>query len=121
MPSFDDLQNGLYNFMVRTLGFSNENNLQFIQPGVAFPANTVDAAVWSFMNEIPLLSLVEGGSGGNQFFSDYEALLSALKPDVNIDFEGDIGPAANTAWQTFLANLPNFPAIRQLPSGLTQS
>jgi len=86
MPSFDDLQNGFYNFMVRTLGFTNENNFQFIQPGVALPAYTTDAAVWSFMNEIPLLSLVEGGSGGNQFFSDYEALLSALKPDVNIDF-----------------------------------
>jgi hypothetical protein len=116
MPDFDDLQNGLYNFMVHTLGFTNENNFQFIQPGVAFPANTADAAVWSFMNEIPLLSLVEGGSGGNQFFSDYEALLSALKPDVNIDFAGDIGSAANTAWENFLANLPNFPAVTQLPS-----
>ena len=63
MPDFDDLQNGLYNFMVHTLGFTNENNFQFIQPGVSLPANTADAAVWSFMNEIPLLSLVEGGAG----------------------------------------------------------
>jgi hypothetical protein len=64
MPDFDDLQNGLYNFMVHTLGFTNENNFQFIQPGVSLPANTADAAVWSFMNEIPLLSLVEGGERG---------------------------------------------------------
>jgi hypothetical protein len=116
MPSFDDVQNGLYNFMVQTLGFTNENNFQFIQPGVALPANTTDTAVWSFMNEIPLLSLVEGGSGGNQFFSDYEALLSALKPDVNIDFAGDIGSGANTAWENFLAGLPTPPAVTQLPS-----
>jgi hypothetical protein len=42
--------------------------------------------------------------------------MGALQPGVNIDFAGDIGSAANTAWEKFLANLSNPPAVTQLPS-----
>lgn len=51
MTAFDDLQNGLYNFMVQALGMTNANNLQLIQPAVPFSApQTTDRTVWNWMN-----------------------------------------------------------------------
>lgn len=115
-PSFQDLQNGLYNFIQDMLGLTNANNLQLIQPGVSLPSGTTNATVWSFMNEIPLLSSSESGFDGDQFFSDYEALMSALQPSVNINLESDIGSAAYNAWQSYLGNLSTAPNPTQQPS-----
>jgi hypothetical protein len=117
MPTFPELQNGLYNFMMQALGLTNASNFQLIQPAVPFPAPaTTDAIVWAWMNQIPPFALMQSGGGGDQFFSDYEAVMSSLTPSINIDFAGDIGPAANSAWNSYLASLTNPPAVTQLPS-----
>lgn len=114
---FPALQNGLYNFMLQALGLTNASNLQLIQPAVPFPSSsTTDSILWSWMNQIPPLALEAGGSGGNQFFSDYEAVMGSLTPSIAIDFAGDIGATANTAWNAYLASLSNLPAPTQLPS-----
>jgi hypothetical protein len=115
--SFPELQNGLYNFMMQALGLTDANNFQLIQPAVSFPSpQTTDATVWNWMNQIPPFALIQSGSGGDQFFSDYAAVMSALVPSVSINFAGDIGPAANTAWNTYLSQLVPLPAVTQLPS-----
>jgi hypothetical protein len=115
--AFPDLQNGLYNFMMEALGLTNASNLQLIQPAVPFPSpQTTNTTVWNWMNGIPPLALSQSGSGGDQFFSDYEAVMSSLTPSVNIDFVGDIGAAANTAWNTYLGSLETSPSATQLPS-----
>jgi hypothetical protein len=114
--SFPDLQNGLYNFMMQALGLTNASNLQLIQPAVPFPApQTTDTTVWNWMNQIPPFALMQSGSGGDQFFSDYEAVMSSLTPSMTINFTGDIGPQANAAWMAYLAGIPA-PAATQLPS-----
>jgi len=114
--TFADLQNGLYNFMMGALGFTNANNLQLIQPAVDFPAGTTNATVWSWMNQIPLFALIQSGSQGNQFFSDYEDVMSSLTPSVTINFQSDIGSVAYNAWQAYLASLPTPPTPTQQPS-----
>jgi hypothetical protein len=115
--SFPDLQNGLYNFMLEALGLTNASNLQLIQPAVPLPTpQTTDTTVWNWMNQIPPLALIQSGSGGDQFFSDYEGVMSSLTPSIAIDFAGDIGSAANTAWNAYLAGLANPPAPTQLPN-----
>jgi hypothetical protein len=114
--SFPDLQNGLYNFTMQALGLTNASNFQLIQPGVTLPAGTSDATLWQWMNQIPPFALTASGSGGDQFFSDYESVMSSLTPSVAIDFAGDIGAAAGTAWGTYLATLPTPPNATQLPS-----
>jgi hypothetical protein len=116
MTTFNDLQNGLYNLIQETLGFTNSNNFQLIQPAVSFPSNTTDATVWNWLNAIPPLALSQSGGAGDQFFSDYESVMSALKPSVSVDFAGDIGSTANKAWQTYLSSLPTPPNPTQLPS-----
>lgn len=115
MP-FPTIQNGLYNFMMQALGMTNASNLQLIQPAVPFPHTTSNATLWSWMNDIPPFTLIQSGSGGNQFFSDYETVMSALKPSVTIDFAGDIGPQANAAWLNYLTSLTPIPTPTQQPS-----
>ncbi len=113
--SFSTLQDGLYNFMMQALGFTNANNLQLIQPAVPLPAGTSNATLWNWLNEIPPAALSQSGGGGDQFFSDYQAVMSSLTPSQNIDFAGNIGTAANTAWTTYLGTLTNPPSPTQLP------
>ena len=114
--SFPDLQNGLYNFMLEALGLTNASNLQLIQPAVPLPAQTTDATLWNWLNQIPPSALIQSGGGGDQFFSNYEDVMSSLTPSIAIDFQGDIGSAANTAWTTYLSSLTNPPSPTQLPS-----
>jgi hypothetical protein len=116
MTSFVDLQNGLYNLIQEALGLTNASNFQLIQPGVSFPSGTTDATVWSWMNNIPPLALSQSGSGGDQFFSDYEVVMSALSPTVNINFEGDIGTTVFNDWLSYVSSLANQPSASQLPS-----
>jgi hypothetical protein len=115
MP-FQQLQNGLYNVMTEALGLTKANNFQLIQPAVSFQNPHTDASVWQWMNEIPPAKLIASGSGGNQFFSDYETVVSALKPSIAINFAADIGQAANDAWMRYLAGLRPVPNPAQQPS-----
>jgi hypothetical protein len=110
------VQNGLYNFIMQALGLTNASNLQLIQPAVPFPApQTTDAIVWNWMNQIPPLALMQSGGGGDEFFSDYQTVFSALKPSVAVNFQGDIGPTAYNAWRAYLGSLANPPSPTQQP------
>jgi len=113
--TFTNLQNGYYNFMMQALGLTNASNFQLIQPAPPFPTNTTNAALWAWMNNIPPLALSQSGGGGDQFFSDYEAVFSSLKPNININFAGDVGPVVAAAWDAYTANLPPTIAVTQYP------
>ncbi len=96
--NFLDLQNGFYNVLLGGLGLQ-KSPVQLVQPS-PLPAGTPNSTLWAFMNNIPPFSLTQNyiSSGGNQIFSDYQALFSALQPSVNINFDGDIGPTVSAAW-----------------------
>ena len=87
MPSFTDVQNELYNLIQGALGLTNASNFQSIQPGVSMPAGTTNATLWSWMNDIPPLASAQSRSAGDQFFSDYETVMSALQPTVTINLQ----------------------------------
>jgi hypothetical protein len=116
MPSFTDVQNGLYNLIQGALGLTNASNFQLIQPGVSMPAGTTNATLWSWMNDIPPLALAQSGSAGDQFFSDYETVMSALQPTVTINLQGDVGVSVYNAFMAYIGGLTNPPSPTQYPS-----
>jgi hypothetical protein len=111
---FLDLQNGFYNGLCQGLGLST-NTFQILQPTPPLPYNS-DSALWAYFNNIPPYSLTQNyiASGGNQFFSDYKGLISALQAPPN-NFVNDIGPATYNAWLMYLQSLKQIPAASQLP------
>jgi hypothetical protein len=117
MSSFLDLQNGFYNALSQGIGFPPGSPFQLIQPSTPLPEGTSDSDLWAYMNNIPPFSLTQNyiQSGGNKFFSDYQALMSALVPTVKVDFRGDIGPEAFADWIVYVRSLATFPTASQLP------
>lgn len=116
--TFTDLQNGLYNLIEAAVGLGPGSGLQLIQPAPPLPSGTTDAALWAYMNSVPPLSLTWNyvASPGNQFFSDYQALMSALVPSVSVDFQGDITTPVYNEWLAYIATLPSPPAATELPN-----
>jgi len=120
MPSFLDLQNGFYNALSQGLGFPPGSGFQIVQPSpplTAGPASDPNRNVWNYFNNIPPFSLTQNyiASGGNQFFSDYNGLFSALQGQTN-NFVTDVGPACNAAWMHYVENnLPLTTSINQWP------
>lgn len=118
MATFLDLQNGFYNGFSQGLGFPPGSPFQMIQPAPPIPSGSNDAALWNYFNNIPPLSLTQNYivSGGNQFFSDYKAVLSALKAPPST-FATDIGSDCFTAWMAYLNGLPagQKPSANALP------
>ena len=115
--SFLDLQNGFYNALSQGLGFAPGSPFQMIQPSPPIASGSqANALLWNYFNNIPPLSLTQNAiqSGGNQFFSDYSGLMSALQGASNT-FESDIGEKAYTAWNAYQANLPFTTPVSQLP------
>lgn len=121
MASFQDLQNGFYNAFSQGLGFPPGSPFQLSQPSPPLVAGpNQDKFLWNYFNLIPPYSLTNNFvmSPGNQFFSNYSGLLSALQGAPNT-FETDVGPACNAAWNAYAMNLPltvtlsMFPAIFQ--------
>jgi hypothetical protein len=116
--TYADLQNGLYNFLGQAYGFSPGSPLQLIQPSTPLPSSTKNATLWEYVNNIPPFSLTQNyvQSAGDQFFSDYQALMSALTPSVLIDFQGDIGATVYNEWLAYVGSLSAPPAVTQLPN-----
>lgn len=112
--SFLDLQNGFYNGLCQGLGLSG-NTFQILQPSPPLPVGN-DNALWSYFNNIPPFSLTQNYivSGGNQFFSDYKGLISALQAPPN-NFQQDIGNDVYNAWMAYLPAINPPPALNQLP------
>lgn len=118
MSTFLDLQNGWYNGFLQGMGQS-ANSFQIIQPAPPIASGAAaNSILWSYYNNIPPFSLTQQfvASGGNQFYSNYRALMSALVPSRNVDVQGDIGADNFKKWQKYILNLTTPPAMKQLPT-----
>jgi hypothetical protein len=110
---FLDLQNGFYNAFSQGLGFSPNDPFQIIQPSPSLPSGpNADTMLWNYFNNIPPLSLTQNIilSGGNQFLSDYVAVMAALEAQPN-NFKSTIGDACFTAWMNYLNSNPRMYTI----------
>lgn len=118
MPvSFQDLHDGFYNALCAGLGFLPADNLQLIQPAAPLIAGPqADSALWSYFNSLPPLSLTQDyvASGGNQFFSNYRGLLSALQGQADA-FTRELGEEGFRAWKAHLRALPTPAQVKGLP------
>jgi len=115
-PPFVNLQNGFYNALSQGLGFAPGSPFQLLQPSPPLVPNN-NEALWNYFNNIPPFSLTQNyiSSGGNQFFSDYRGLISALVAPPNT-FQQDIGNDAFSAWIAYVTKLSPIPAPNQLPN-----
>jgi hypothetical protein len=116
--TYSDLQNGLYNLMMQGLGFAPGSPFQMVQPSTPLPASTSNNTLWAYMNNLPPFSLTQNyiQSAGNQFFSDYAALMSALQPSVTIDVKADVGADVYAQFVAYVLGLPAPVAVTQLPN-----
>ena len=117
MTTFLDLQNSFYNALVEGLGL--QGNFQIIQPSPPLLQGggaSGNGNLWNYFDNIPPESLTQNyiSSGGNQFYSNYKGLLSALQGQPN-NFVADVGPACNNAWNAYVANLPISTGLNQYP------
>lgn len=104
--NFVDLQAGFYNALSQGLGFSPNDPFQVIQPSPPLVGgDTADQDVWAYLNDIPphSLTLNTSLSGGNQFLSDYQAVMSALLAAPNT-FESTVGAQCSQAYHAALKN-----------------
>lgn len=118
MSTFLDLQNGWYNGFLQGMGQS-PNSFQMIQPAPPIASGTAaNSILWAYYNNIPPFSLTQqfAPSGGNQFYNNYRALMSALVPSRSINVENDIGSANFKKWQAYVLNLATPPTMNQLPT-----
>jgi hypothetical protein len=84
--NFVDLNAAFYNAFMQGLGFSNGDGFQIIQPAVPIPSGDQnDQTLWNYANMIPPFSTTHNTilSAGNQFLSDYQAVMSALLASPN--------------------------------------
>lgn len=118
MSTFLDLQNGWYNGFIQGMD-QNPNSFQIIQPAPPIASGAAaNATFWSYYNNIPPLSLTQQfmASGGNQFYSNYRALMSALVPSRTVNVQGDIGADNFKEWQKYILSLSTPPAMNQIPT-----
>jgi hypothetical protein len=118
MTSFLDLQNGFYNAISQVLGYPPGSPFQLLQPYGDLPSKTTNQTLWAYFNNIPphVLTQIYEESGGNQFFSDYKGLLSALVPPVSTTtFQTDVGETCFKAWVSYIQGLATQPPVQQWP------
>lgn len=114
---FLDLQDGFYNALSQGLGFPPGSPFQLFQPSPPLVAGPkADQALWAYFNNIPPYSLTQNyvASGGNQFFSNYKALLSALQGTPST-FQLDVGPDCYAEWLAYIKQIAPIPSPSQLP------
>jgi hypothetical protein len=117
-PTFLNLQNGFYNALTQGLGISPDGGFQLAQPSPPLvPGKTQDQALWNYFNLIPPFTLTNNYvlSPGNQFFSNYSGLLSALHGAPNT-FQQDVGPECFKAWNIYANTLPLTVSLNQFPA-----
>ncbi len=101
---FIDLQAAFYNAFTQALGYRQGDPFQLIQPAVPIVGgDDADTLLWNYFNNIPPLSLTQNTilSGGNQFLTNYQGVMSVLKAQ-NSTFRSTIGPACWDAYMTAL-------------------
>lgn len=114
---FETLQDGWYNGIVSGLGL-NSKSFQILQPNPPIVSTNGDTVLWGYFNNIPPNSLTQqfAASGGNQFYSDYRALMSALEPSSTVNPEKVIGEPAYSEWITYVRGLSIPPSANQFPT-----
>jgi hypothetical protein len=110
-----NLQNQWYNTLVAAVG--GNGNFQIIQPNNPISGLSTDDQVWQYFNNLPPASLNNNLtlSGGNQFYSDYTAVLSQLQSNALTNFQSVLG-SYYPLWQRYLASQPTIPPLAQLPN-----
>ncbi|ODV43082.1 hypothetical protein AWV79_20695 [Cupriavidus sp. UYMMa02A] len=101
---FVDLQAGFYNALAQGLGYSNQDPFQVVQPSPPIVGgDDADDLLWAYLNNIPVASLTGNTqfSSGNQFLTNYQAVMSALQAAPN-NFQSTIGPACWDSYQRAL-------------------
>jgi hypothetical protein len=102
--SFLDLQAGFYNALSQGLGYSPKDPFQVIQPSPPLSNGLqADALLWNYFNNIPPFSLTQNTvmSGGNQFLSNYQGVMSALMAAPN-GFEEVVGATCYNSFRNAL-------------------
>lgn len=109
------LQNQWYNAIAAAVG--GNANFQVLQPNGALPPQAKNDLIWQYFNNIPPASLYFNLtlSGGNQFYSDYTAVLSQLTSNALTNFQNVLG-SYYPLWQQYLGTVTPFPTLQQLPN-----
>lgn len=117
VPPFVNLQNGFYNAISQALGFAPGSPFQLLQPTTTIPnaTPTPNQTLWNYLNMIPPASLTSFvASGGNQFFNDYSAVISALIPATTVNVKADIGDDCWNDWLAYVKGMSPIPTAAQL-------
>lgn len=115
MSTFDDIRIGFYNELSTVLGIPANAEFQMVQPATVVQQGK-DAFLWNYFNLIPTADLSTNAtlSPGNQFYSNYSGLLSALQGVPN-NFNEHVGPQCLTDWNAYLKALTPAPDLNMLP------
>ncbi|MDP9190349.1 MAG: hypothetical protein M3P06_01435 [Acidobacteriota bacterium] len=109
----DDLQAKWYNTLTAAIGVS-PNQFQLLQPPA--PLGDTSKDLWSYFNDLPPETLVRDleDSGGDQFYSNYSAVVNQLIPQSGNALARDLGDHYS-AWMAFRAKNPGdiVPVFRQ--------
>ncbi|MEP0824070.1 MAG: hypothetical protein HRF40_01140 [Nitrososphaera sp.] len=111
----ENLQNQWYNTLKTAVG--GNGNFQMIQPNNPIPPQATNDQIWQYFNNLPPVSLNHNLtlSGGNQFYTDYAAVLSQLQSNALTNFQNVLG-SYYPMWQQYLAGLNPFPSLQDLPN-----
>lgn len=114
MP-FQDVNNGLYNALVESLGLSRQH-FALLQP--ASPVLTTTNLWNHYFNLIPpeanFIDLVL--SSGAQYFDNYKAVWSALQSPAESEWENKVPQNVRDEFSDFLLTRPNPPSLSQYPA-----
>ncbi len=108
-----NLQNQWYTTVAAALG--GNGNFQLLQPNNPVPPQATNDQLWQYFNDLPPVSLVNNLtlSGGNQFYTNYTAVLSQLQSNALTHFQSVLG-SYYPLWQQYLGSIP-MPTLQQLP------
>jgi len=113
--TFDTIRIGFYNELTSALNLPTHRQFQMLQPAAPIPANS-DVQITNFFNLIPAETLSTNAVPviGNQFYSNFSGLLSALVGVTNT-FSQDVGTVCEAAWQKYVGGLVPTPQFKQWP------
>ncbi len=113
MP-FQDVNNGLYNALVESLGLSRQH-FALLQP--SSPVLDTNSLWNHYFNLIPpeanFIDLVL--PAGSQYFDNYKALWSSLQSPAESQYESRIPQEIRDAFDAYLLGRPNPPSLSQYP------
>jgi RNA polymerase sigma factor (sigma-70 family) len=114
-----NLQNQWYNTLRAAVG--GNGSFQIIQPSAPMPPNATDDQVWQYFNNLPPAALNNNLtlSGGDQFYTDYTAVLSQLQSHALTNFQNVLG-SYYPLWMRYIAGLTPPPTLDTMPAVFAQ-